>query len=511
MSNAFLLDSQLADNIGAGAEALPREAILDTVPRSALAATKKIVNLVPITSNNVGPNQTVQFLLPQRNLAKAHSFYLKMKVEINKNADTNACSFSFGGSMASAAALINNITVQAGGMILESLQNYHLWSNNVLSWAHQGQDELAIEAICSGAQSPFYIPVGLTSQDTGTAVASPVKFSQQSIGFYDTANNAVSVGAIPYGGSAPVNSTNARIGQFGNQQFDLGSTASSKVGAVFSIPLNVGFLNPKEAQFIPLQFINGGVLLTLQTNSIAKAFGNLTFAAGAPAIANYSISDMELCYAEIQPSAEYIQRVRSSMAGGKMIKIECQSYQQYQTGNSQSLRQMFNVNLTSLAACFWGRIADLDTTATAKVFSTVGADANANIRYEIYLDNQLMFQSPNQFNTVAHNVRQLQEALAATVGDYQVSPFAMGRGAPQIGGVGAGSGRGCYTTDAALYGLSTKLFASNSCSLDGTPVGTITVNFVNAADTSNDTTWYFFMVHDYLYMVDASGTVAKLA
>lgn len=510
MSNAFLLDSQLADNIGAGAEALPREAILDTVPRSALAATKKIVNLVPITSNSVGPNQTVQFLLPQRNLAKAHSFYLKMKVEINKNADTNACSFSFGGSMASAAALINNITVQAGGMILESLQNYHLWSNNVLSWAHQGQDELAIEAICSGAQSPFYIPVGLTAQDNVQPTSS-AKFCQQSIGFFDTANNAVSVGCISYGGSAPANSQAGRIGQFGNQQFDLGAAGNSKVGAVFSIPLNVGFLNPKEAQFIPLQFINGGVLLTLQTNSIAKAFGNLTAAAGTPAIANYTISDMELCYAEIQPSAEYIQRVRSSMAGGKMIKIECQSYQQYQTGNSQSLRQMFNVNLTSLAACFWGRIADLDTTATAKVFSTVGADANANIRYEIYLDNQLMFQSPNQFNTVAHNVRQLQEALAATVGDYQVSPFAMGRGAPQIGGAGAGSGRGCYTTDAALYGLSTKLFASNSCSLDGTPVGTITVNFVNAADTSNDTTWYFFMVHDYLYMVDASGTVAKLA
>jgi hypothetical protein len=508
MSNAFLLDSQLADNIGAGAEALPREAILDTVPRSALAATKKIVNLVPITSNSVGANQTVQFLLPQRNLAKAHSFYLKFKLQINKDNTTNACSFSFGGSMASAAALINNVTVQAGGMILESLQNYHLWSNNVLSWAHQGQDELAIEALCSGSQSPFYVPLGIAAAGPTATIAAPKKFSQQSIGFWDTANGNASLGTQSYGANAAQNSTGTDIGQFGNQQFDLANTANSKVGAVFSIPLNVGFLNPKEAQFIPLQFINGGVLLTFQTNSIAKAFGNLT---GTGSIVSYEMSDMELCYAEIQPSAEYIQRVRSSMAGGKMIKIECQSYQQYQTGNATSLRQMFNVNLTSLSACFWGRIADADATTTAKVFSTVGADADSNIRYEIYLDNQLMFQSPNQFNTIAHNIRQLQEALAATVGDYQVSPFCIGRGAKSISPATAESGRGCYTTDAALYGLSTKLFASNSCSLDGTPVGTITVNFVNSLDTGSATIWYFFMVHDYLYMVDASGTVAKLA
>jgi len=88
MSNGLLHDINISDAVQGAAQmpSIPREAILDTVPRSALAATKKIVNLVPITSGSVGPNQTIQFLIPQRNLMKAASIYLKFKFRIPFNA-----------------------------------------------------------------------------------------------------------------------------------------------------------------------------------------------------------------------------------------------------------------------------------------------------------------------------------------------------------------------------------------------------------------------------------------
>lgn len=501
--NAFLIDQMLDASIGTAPDAMPREAILDIVPRSALAAKKQIVNIVPITANTIGPNQTVQFLLPQRNLAKAHSCYLKFKLKVTKGSSATAQSFSFSGSMQSASSLINNITIQAGGMVLESLQNYHLWSNNVLSWAHQGIDELAVESLCSGTQSPYYTPVGLTlAQNANGTYAGTTVFNQEAIGYYNTATGANS-SSVVLGSASQTAGAGAGIGTFGLSQFTFAAAAGSQVGAIFSIPLNVGFLNPKEAQLIPLQFINGGVLITIQTNSIAKAFANTS---SDSIISTYELSEMELCYTEIAPSAEYIARMRGAMAGsdkapGRKIKIECQSYQNYQIADATQVRQMFNVNLTSLSACLWGRVPATDDSTTRKCFQMVGPDGDANIRYEVYFDNQLMFQSPNQYNCIAHNVRQLQEALASTVGDYQVSPWTLGRG-------NSASGPNTFYQDAALYGISTKLFASNSCSMDGTAVGTVTINFVNSSATTT-AQWYFFLVHDYIYLVDMAGVVEK--
>jgi hypothetical protein len=487
MSRSLLYESSLSDNIqGAAAmPSIPREAILDTVPRSALAATKKIVNLVPISSNISGPNQTIQFLIPQRNLAKAHSFYLKFNLGVAVNAND----YSFSGSMASAASLINNITIQAGGVVVESLQNYHLWHNNVLSWAHQGTDELAIESLCSGAKFPFSPPGQYLGQNVASATALP--YSQQvaydNNGIY--AGNTTSVGTGWAGVGAAV------------QQFK----GSSGLSSMFSIPIHCGFFNSKEAQLIPLQFINGGVLLTIQTNPIAKAF----FENGT-ALADYVISNMELCYTEITPAPEYILRVREEMIGGKMIKIEAQSYQQYNVQCGTSVRQMFNANLSSLSSIFWGRVIGTDVNNRSKTFQGVGRDADSAYRYEVYLDNVLLFNSSEQLNSMCVQVRQLQEALASSVSDYVVSPFTAARG--NIAAYGTGDTGTCTSntlyTQNMLYGLSTKLFASNSTSMDGTPVGTLTINFQTPGDSTSNV-WYLFMVYDYIYLVDATGSVSK--
>lgn len=490
MSSSLLLDQQLADNIPGAVPGMPREAILDVVPRSALQATKRIVNLVPISSNSVTSNQTVQFLIPQRNLAKAHSFYLKYRVTLSGT--TASRKFAFSGSMGSAAAVINTISVQAGGTVIESCQNYHLWHNNVLSYT-QRRDQLGLESPAAGALNssrPF-------------ASTTTVEYN----GTSSFQNNSI---INPYNCAAASGT--------------LITPSSGAFSEVFSIPIGMGFFNPKESQFIPLFQLNGGVLLTIQTNAVTKAFFSASAADASPTstdITDYTLSDFELCYTEIQPSQSYVDAVRSGLAAGKLIRIEAQSYLNYQIACGSAIRQTLNLNCQSLAASFWGRVEDVDALKTPKFFvKQKGISDNSgntpSIRYEMYYDNVLLFNSPNQLNYDAVVLRQLQEALTSSITDHNISPLYNRIGANtgevivDTGGVITNSKTyGSLASSQYLYGLSNKLFASNSTSMDGTPVGTVQIQFTTPSDAATNL-WYFFFVYDFMYMVDANGAVSKV-
>jgi len=484
MSASILIDQQLADNIQGATPGMPREAILDVVPKSALQATKRIVNLVPISSNSVSSNQTVQFLIPQRNLAKAHSFYLKFRLTLSGT--TASKSFSFAGSMQSAAALINNISVQAGGSVIESCQNYHLWHNNVLSYT-QHRDQLGLESPAASAVSSSRSMV-----DVNTTTATVANNSLVNI--YDAAAASQNL-IIP---------------------------ATGSFTQVYSIPIGMGFFNPKESQFIPLFQLNGGVLVTIQTNAVSKAFfsANTTnTAANATTIGDFTLTDMELCYTEIQPSSSYVDAVRSGLAAGKLIRIEAQSYLNYQVACGASVRQTLNLNCQSLAASFWGRVEGTDRLDTPKFFvKQYNIDDNStdtpSIRYEMYYDNVLLFNSPNQLNLDSVVLRQLQEALCSSISDHPVSPFfpRLGKNIGAYGTLVTDNSTKTYGTLCSqqwLYGLSNKLFASNSTSMDGTPVGTVQIQFTTPGDLATNL-YYFYFVYDYMYMVDANGSVSKV-
>jgi hypothetical protein len=278
----------------------------------------------------------------------------------------------------------------------------------------------------------------------------------------------------------------------------------------------MGFFNPKESQFLPLFQFNGGVLVTIQTNPISKAFFSAIKTSGTTnaTITNYEMSDFELCYTEIQPSSEYVDAVRSGLNAGKLIKIEAQSYLNYQIACGDNIRQTLNLNCQSLSASFWGRIEGSDALDTSKFFvKQAGIDdsTSSSIRYEMYYDNVLLFQSPNQLNYDTVVLRQLQEALCSSITDHAVVPFVNGVGT-NSGAVGTGNNTkaaGTLASQAWLYGLSNKLFASNSTSMDGTPVGTVQIQFQTTGDSSSNL-WYFYFVYDYMYMVDANGSVSKI-
>lgn len=554
MSNSILPDNlQLADNIPGDMPGIPREAILDTVPRSALAATKKIVNLIPISAGSIGPAQTIQFLIPQRAMAKAHSFYLKFKMVANTvSAGKN---FSFSGAIQSCAALFNNLTLQAGGVVVESLQNYHVWHNNIVGeWASHGNDRLAIESMCSGsalpqdvlgkAQATAVATCALAAGATSTINGSSLTVTQGAfqvgdvimfyplnqfsrITAYDYATDVYTIDAVTLGAGGATQLWGLSGHQWSQDQvgftdgsassagytatvarrqwiYQFKSNASSTVTTNFSMPIYAGMLNPKESQLVPLQFINGGVLLTLQTNPISKAFCAL--ADGD--VTNFSLSEFELCYAEITPAPEYIMRVREEMMGAKRIRIEAQSYQQYLIGfngsGTTSVNQLMNANLTSLSAVLWGIIEGTDTQATNKCFIDKVADGNTNTFYEILFDNVPLYNSVNRLNIIAARVRQLQEALGSTVSDVPVAPHTVARGVYKDGEMGT------YVTQNALFGLSTKLFASNSTSMDGMAVSTLTFNFSALASYANALI-YAFLVYDYIYTIDVTGGISKFA
>jgi len=485
MSASILIDHQLADNIEGATAGLPREAILDTVPRSALKATKKIVNLVPISSNSVGPSQTLQFLIPQKNLAKAHSFYLKFRLRFSQAGEVRL--FSFGGSLQTCAALFNSMSIQAGGQVIEACQNYDKWHNNVLCWT-QDINQVGFESPCTGCQTLSRLVT-------------------------DPGNTATATRAVV--STAQVWDTKAAAS-------NLVTPVSGNFDDVFSMPIGMGFFNPKESQFLPLFQFNGGVLFTLQTNPISKAFfaGTQQGVTSTPLnITDYNMSDFELTYTEITPDISYINTVREGLAKGKVIKIEAQSYLNYQVACDANIRQNLNLNVQSLAATFWGRVERTDAIFTPKCFVKQlniedSSASTPSIRYEMYYDNQLLYNGPNQLNYDSIVLRELQEALTSSISDHPVAPLFSYIGIND-GAVTTQSDStkfyGSLARQAYLYGLSNKLFASNSTSMDGTPVGTVQIQFTTPGEVNNiGSLWYFYFVYDFMYMIDANGNVSKV-
>jgi hypothetical protein len=569
--SAFSSEQNIDPTVGVAPVSLPREAILDTVPRSSLAATKKIINVVPITSNSIGPSQTIQFLLPQRNFAKSNSVYLKFRFKATGGSSSQQ-DWSFSGGMQSAGSLFNNISIQAGGAVLESMQNYHVWHNNVVEWMHDGSAMQRIESMCSGARIPENdypcggaVPITLVGTPAASTTLTAAQYLNPSrtaivpgmilIGSGELGARTVTAvaldGALTFSGSSitwtaaqqfilvlpalyaaqqvngfqinaadtTTSTTNFEwsqsVGQ-ANSLFQFGGSASANqaIDMVFTIPIFCGFFNPKESQLIPLEFINGGVLLTLQSNPVTKAFYTALNATSANSFTSYTLQDFELCYTEIAPSPDYMMMVRSDlqMRPPKFIKIETQSYQNFLVAAANgSVRQMFNANLSSLSSILFGRIINADDWTTTKMFQWVGHDGNNTMRYEIYFDNQLIFQSANQLNDISVVVRQLQEALGSSIVDYNCTNAVSGRGVPPIikSSTSLNYNANSYCGGHALMGLSTRVFSSSSTSMDGTPVGTITVNFYNDDGDAATNLWYFYLVYDYIYTVDASGAVEK--
>jgi hypothetical protein len=243
-------------------------------------------------------------------------------------------------------------------------------------------------------------------------------------------------------------------------------------------------------------------LLTIQTNPLTKAIHGSDASFG---ITSYTISNMELIYCEVVPDEQYLQSIRSGLSSNKLVKIEAESALNVQVGCNATIQQLFSLNLSSLDAILWGTQIGVDSLIDPKWFQSTSAEKNnPAVRYEVYVDGELLFNSARQLCDPEVAYRELKRALAGSVSPVDNTPIVQ-----QIGRTSAGAYNGSYVNQAFLRGLSTRRWIDEGTSMNGSKVNNVRIQFSNSQLTSNDTLQLFF-VHSYVMLLDGQGGVSKV-
>jgi hypothetical protein len=444
------------DRVGQSGAAPPRESILDIAPPS-LDAMSKMVSVVPISSNSVGPSQTISLMLGSRNAMRNASAYLRFKFSWT-DADRD---FSFATAYGGAQALINSAQLSVGGIVLEQINNFHHYAGNVIHPHCMTNETLINTAMSEGSYSPG-------------------QFTQ--MGNY-SATNMTGATLLPQ---------STAYGQF----------RAGSGNHFFAIDLPFGLTHNKNGTLIPL-FAMNNTLITLQTNPITRAFYSNNAVIGNNF--TYTISDMELVYQEVVVPEEYISSVRSGLNNNKLIKIESQSVLNVQVGGAQSIQQLFSLNLSSLDAILWGAVSAADTTATPKWFqATANEKNNPAVRYEVYVDGDLLYSSARQLCDPEVAFRELKRALSGSISPVDNTPIVQG-----IGVTAGGTFNGSYANQAYLRALSTRKWIDDGTSMNGSKVNTVRIQFQNN-DYDSNTYIQLFFVYSYVMLLDGTGSVSKV-
>jgi len=444
------------DRVGAAGSLPPRESILDIAPQS-MPASSKMVSIVPISSNSVSASQTIQFQLPSRHAMRNGSGYLRFKFSW----ENAAHDFSFAGASASAQALFNSVQLQVGGVVVEQINNFHMWNNNI------------VQAHCMTNESLINTAMSEGSLTSG-------QFSQ--VGNYSAVNMT---------GATLIPQTTVQ------GQFRQGSG-----NHFFAVDLPLGLTHNKNGTMLP-NFLMNNILLTIQTNPITKAFYTSTTSLGSTF--NYTISDMEYVYQEITLSEEYLQSVRSGLSSNKLVKIEAQSALNVQIGANTTVQQLFSLNLSSLDCILFGTQIGPDGVGNPKWFQATPAERNdPSVRYEVYLDGDLLYASARQLCDPEVAFRELKRALAGSISPVDNTPIVQ-----QIGLTSGYAHNGSYCNQAYLRGLSCRRWVDESTSMNGSKVNTVRIQFTNAEYNANDSIQLFF-VYSYILLLDGQGGVSKV-
>lgn len=454
--SSFIDQTSINDRVGSAGALPPREAIMDICP-PAMPASSKMVSLVPISSNTAGPSSTIQFQFGSRHAMRNASGYLRFK--FNWSGATR--DFSFSQASASAQSLFNSVQLQVSGVVVEQINNFHHYANGVIQPHCLTNESLINTAMSEGSLTPG-------------------QFSQ--IGNYSAVNMT---------GAALIPQTTVQ-GQF-------------RTGAgshFFAVDLPLGLTHNKNGTLLPL-FLMPNTLLTIQTNPISKAFYTSSSTIGTDF--TYSISDMEYVYQEVQLDEQFLQSVRSGLSSNKLVKIEAQSALNVQIGAAQNMQQLFSLNLSSLDAILWGTQIGPDNVGTPKWFQATSAEKNdPSVRYEVYLDGDLLYASARQLCDPEVAFRELKRALAGSISAVDNTPIVQ-----SIGLTNGYANNGSYANMAYLRGLSCRRWVDESTSMNGSKVNTVRIQFANGEYSGDDSIQMFF-IYSYILLLDGQGGVSKL-
>lgn len=331
--------------------------------------SNSIVNS-PINGASFTPSTIIQFDLVQRGYLVPESMYIRYKLTTTGGTAGVNTNFIRGTPVYSFFA---RSEVIVGSQVVESIQNYNQLCNMLVNCRMNYSQKL-------GLASAF----GYTSNAAGT---------------YAFDLNAASVN----GGNLST------------------STLAAPQFVYLAAPL--GNLLSNADNLVPLKHMPS-VRLQLTTETLANAIKNT---AGANAIANYALTNVELCYDIIEFSPMVDQAI-SSMGGGA-ITIKSQSYLSSGTNlgaaSSGTTEYLFNQRLASIKSLYTILAGTVDTIALNTLFDSQDVTGLAGGDYQWFVSG--MPYPPRPLSTVLNKSGILME-LSASFGpthDLSTSNFSI--------------------------------------------------------------------------------------
>ncbi len=443
---------------------------VNQVPRSCLPprvgrpfmARKQIRQIQAVSGATAGPSQTSIIKIPTGNGAGfmvAGSAYLNFRFAVTQASAT----WGFAGSLGDASALINRLTLSQS-VILEQIQNYGLFSTNVVSPYATSANYSNISQVCAGGMgSNNLLSLGYNTGLTTTAVTT-----------LENVNFVYNQGTLN-----------------------------------FSIPLLFGlFSGGSECNYLPLALMSQNLDIQTDWATVNQAFSAIT-----AEVTNYSITQLSVVYETVQLPMEYENAVRAKLLAGSLYSIPFQTCISSQVAGSSALSYNFSVNCSSVSGFCYGTIisANQATTLSNKNFSASASSTNATdsttvSRRQLYADGD----SVQQFPVYNMDSMLLKESarMFANCNDPQYSvPFST---QGNVGAGGVAGIRGSFRSSFYLVCFNLRNFSESSLCLCGRPVGLLNLQINDSGASSTDTV-YMFAIVDYVAVLDgASGSLSLI-
>jgi hypothetical protein len=269
-----------------------------------------------------------------------------------------------------------------------------------------------------------------------------------------------------------------------------------------SIPLWVPLFNSQQA--FPSLLMNSPITIEFLTETINNAFAGVT-----NGITNYSLSELNLVYEEIQVSPEFKSALVSSKSG-QMYNIHVNDFWSIGPTNvDQSMRYQIGCGLSSLKSVLFTEQLQADV-ASALAEKKYGS--NGLLNYTIYVNNEIV--SPPNITDDSYCFAEMNRALQK-INDSNCCSFLE----PINNTVASGGLRNAYTSHNFLAGSSTMTLSDWGYSSCGMPASTVTIELNHGTPLStqwqNNTAYaaaslYAFLLHDSVVSVDVSNGVVSI-
>lgn len=261
----------------------------------------------------------------------------------------------------------------------------------------------------------------------------------------------------------------------------VGSPNDSTVTVDVVIPVISGFLNNEKD--VPAFLFSSPITLLFDINTLL----NCVYGANAN-ITNIAISNARIVYEAVKTNPAYEEGIRAMMMAGNLYQMNLITYQNIQVGSEATLNYNIGANLSSVRAVLY-------TTRTvgalnAQQLFKIGADANAQQNFRLYLNGQLVNQTGN-LNKVSQIFAEMNRSLNVIFDSNRTSV----------------ASAATYASTYFLGGINCTRFAEDSLAFTGSPAQNINIILEKDAAVAGDIT-IIFVVHDLSLTVDATGRVS---